>query len=130
MRKPDGKATGRVEIPRLTSGLQVADLSIAASPGRLAQGSFGDARKGSRHERGYGTAWDKQRLKILERDQYLCQCQTCKASGLVKAASEVDHVIPKELGGTDDESNLQAINPRCHRAKTAAEQIRGGRLAR
>lgn len=73
----------------------------------------------SRHERGYGTDWDKIRPFILARDQYLCQ--PCLAKGIVHEATEVDHRIPKWKGGTDDEDNLQAINADCHRIKTAEE---------
>jgi len=39
-------------------------------------------------------------------------------------ATEVDHIIPKAKGGTDDMSNLQAINKECHKKKTAREQGR------
>ena len=33
-------------------------------------------------------------------------------------ASHVDHIMPKEKGGSDDDSNLQAINAECHKRKT------------
>jgi len=36
-------------------------------------------------------------------------------------AHEVDHIIPKAQGGTDDPGNLRAINRDCHRAKTQKE---------
>lgn len=84
----------------------------------------------SRHERGYGTAWDKKRKVILKRDNYLCQCDDCKGGALrVRPASEVDHRIGKaewqrrfgNLDGCDDDSNLQAIHPACHAAKTQRE---------
>lgn len=38
-----------------------------------------------------------------------------------KRANEVDHIIPKFKGGTDDLSNLMAINSECHKRKTARE---------
>ena len=84
----------------------------------------------SRHERGYGTAWDKKRKRILKRDNYLCQCDQCKGGDLrVRPANEVDHRIGKaewlrrfgNLDGCDDDSNLQSINPDCHAAKTQRE---------
>ena len=40
-------------------------------------------------------------------------------------ATQVDHVIPQAEGGTDEESNLQAICEPCHQAKTKAEAARG-----
>jgi 5-methylcytosine-specific restriction protein A len=73
----------------------------------------------SRHERGYGTEWDKTRLRILERDSHLCQ--PCLKEGRVHVGNQVDHRIPKAKGGTDDDDNLQAINGDCHKAKTALE---------
>jgi len=36
---------------------------------------------------------------------------------------EVDHIVPLALGGSDAMSNLQALCPRCHKAKTR-EDIR------
>lgn len=75
--------------------------------------------RASRHERGYGTAWDKLRLVILRRDAYLCQ--PCLAQGRPTPATEVDHVTPKAKGGTDDEDNLQAICSECHREKSTRE---------
>jgi 5-methylcytosine-specific restriction protein A len=38
--------------------------------------------------------------------------------GYVFPASEVDHIIDKADGGTDDDSNLEAICNPCHTAKT------------
>jgi len=75
--------------------------------------------KGNRHKRGYGTAWVKLRKKVLERDEYLCQVSLAK--GLIVPAEEVDHIIPKERGGTDAINNLQAISKKEHLRKTARE---------
>lgn len=77
----------------------------------------------SRHERGYGAAWDKIRIVVLRRDNGLCQCTECQGGKLkLTLATEVDHIIPKAKGGTDDMDNLQAINTECHKRKTAEEQ--------
>lgn len=76
----------------------------------------------SRQSRGYGAEWDRTRLRILERDNYLCQCQHCKAEGRTTLATEVDHVKPRAQGGTDDDSNLQAINGDCHKRKNVEDQ--------
>lgn len=80
------------------------------------------ARRGSRHERGYGTKWDRLRASILARDCGLCQA--CQRAGFVTAATHVDHITPKAQGGTDDPGNLEALCAPCHRRKTAGE---GGR---
>ena len=76
----------------------------------------------SRQSRGYGREWEKTRKRILERDNYLCQCRHCKADGRTTVATEVDHIKPKAKGGTDDDSNLQAINDLCHKRKTVEDQ--------
>lgn len=70
-------------------------------------------------ERGYGYAWQKLRTKILERDGYLCQ--VCKQSGKLTQATEIDHILNKASGGTDDLDNLQAICKACHKVKTQEE---------
>lgn len=43
-------------------------------------------------------------------------------SNVVTIAKEVDHIIAKAHGGTDDMSNLEAICIKCHRTKTAKEK--------
>lgn len=73
-------------------------------------------------ERGYGWQWQKLRQHIMTRDRKLCQ--VCLAKGRATTAREVDHITPKEKGGTDDWDNLQAICTDCHKAKTAADNGR------
>lgn len=80
----------------------------------------------SRHARGYGTAWDRKRKRILKRDQHLCQ--PCLSADRLTPASQVDHITSKAKGGTDDDDNLQAICGPCHEAKTIAEK--GGTVRR
>lgn len=84
-----------------------------------------DHKRGSRHERGYGTSWDRLRLLVLKRDRHLCQCSECVSTARVLPATEVDHRIPKAEGGSDDPSNLAGINKDCHRRKTAQESAKG-----
>ncbi|HHE4876831.1 HNH endonuclease [Morganella morganii] len=76
----------------------------------------------SRHERGYGTKWDRLRLVVLSRDKHLCQ--QCLREGRVTEAKTVDHITPKAHGGTDAESNLQSLCWPCHYRKTATERNR------
>ena len=91
----------------------------AAHQSERKRNTFADPARGSRHERGYGSAWDKRRARILARDNGLCV--TCLAQGRVETARHVDHIVPKCAGGTDDDRNLQALCVACHRAKTARE---------
>ncbi|TDB26365.1 HNH endonuclease [Stenotrophomonas sp. ATCM1_4] len=74
-----------------------------------------------------GRPWRRLRDRILVRDRYLCQCGECQAGGLPLLADEVDHIIPIAEGGTDEESNLQAMSSVCHAKKTAEEAGRGSR---
>jgi predicted kinase len=83
------------------------------------------AGKGSRHERGYGAAWDRLRKQVLERDRWLCQA--CLRNGQITALGvrardhAVDHVVPKAYGGTDDPENLEALCRDCHKSKSSVE---------
>lgn len=71
-----------------------------------------------------GRPWRRLRLQTLERDGWLCQCEDCKKRKLPLPAHEVDHIISLSQGGTDDPSNLAAINRDCHRRKSQRE-VRG-----
>jgi 5-methylcytosine-specific restriction endonuclease McrA len=48
-----------------------------------------------------GTAWEKVRAQVLQRDQGICVY--CGGE-----ATEADHVVPKSMGGTDTLDNLVA----------------------
>jgi 5-methylcytosine-specific restriction protein A len=72
----------------------------------------------SRQSRGYGADWQAIRKRILERDNYLCQCRHCKTAGRTRLATEVD----RAQGGTDDDANLQAISHDCHAIKTLEDE--------
>lgn len=100
----------------------VRDGSTRCTAHKVLPGRFADRQRGSRHERGYGSAWDRARARVLRRDAGICQA--CLADGLVHQGTEVDHKLPKSQGGTDDDSNLQTICAARHRAKTLAEAAR------
>lgn len=90
---------------------------------------FSDPRRGSRHERGYGTDWDKLRKVILARDCYQCQACLRGNPGRITAATHVDHIIERVEGGGDAPSNLQSLCRPCHDLKSAAERARRQRWA-
>lgn len=73
-------------------------------------------------QRGYGSAWRKLRLLVLRRDAGICQ--PCKKLGILHPGTEVDHIIPKAKGGTDDLDNLQGICTKAHERKTLEESGR------
>lgn len=69
--------------------------------------------------RGYGTAWRKLRAAILERDDYACTTPGCGAP-----ATEVDHIIPRHQGGSDEHENLRSLCAAHHGTKTGLERHR------
>ena len=62
-----------------------------------------------------GAAWQKVRLAVLDRDGWIC---TACGKPLDGPDATVDHVIPKNLGGTDDEDNLVAMCRTCNGRKS------------
>ena len=77
----------------------------------------------SRHERGYGTQWDKIRIQILRRDNYLCVEH--QRRGQLVEAYQVDHIKPKAQEGDDSLDNLQSLCVQCHKEKTQKEARHG-----
>lgn len=74
----------------------------------------------------YRTAdWKAKRLRVLTRDAF-----TCAVCGRVVSGRQahVDHIVPLEEGGSDDDANLQVLCEADHGAKTRAEQRRRGIL--
>jgi len=113
----------------LGCGKLVADGTYCPEHKRPAAGSFSDPSRGSRHDRGYDSRWDKTRLRILKRDNGLCQ--ECLRNGRLTLVGEkkfsyyCDHIVAKEEGGSDDDENLQALCRSCHTAKTDREKNKG-----
>jgi len=54
--------------------------------------------------------WRKIRQRILDRDGHTCQ--VCGMNG-----NSVDHIIPRNLGGSYEEWNLQTLCISCNSAK-------------
>ena len=65
---------------------------------------------------------------VLTRDDHLCQA--CLSRDRVTPANQVDHIVPRAKGGTDDLSNLQSICEPCHKLKTIQDNGRKQRLTR
>ena len=69
--------------------------------------------------RGYGSQWRRLRRMILAAEPL------CRACG--RLATDLDHVVPRAMGGTDSPANLQPLCRACHSSKTAVEDGGFGR---
>ena len=60
---------------------------------------------------GSTTRWRTLRAAILQRDRHTCQIAgpTCTVR-----ADHVDHIVPREMGGTDEPANLRAACRTCN----------------
>jgi 5-methylcytosine-specific restriction protein A len=106
-----------VKLATLRPRVGFVDTSVAVP---LAPSlAFDDPRRGTTTQQGYGWAWQKLRLRILERDGF--RCQTCKSHGILTPANQVDHILNKASGGSDDPINLQSLCKTCHAAKSKRE---------
>jgi 5-methylcytosine-specific restriction protein A len=70
--------------------------------------------RASATSRGYGSAWAPLRKQVLIEER------ACRICGSTKAL-EVDHILNRARGGTEDRSNLQALCKACHSLKTHRE---------
>lgn len=69
--------------------------------------------------RGYGPAHQRARRRILRAEPY---CRQCREDGRGDiAATFLDHIEPKCLGGTDHPDNLQPLCRDCSLTKTGRE---------
>lgn len=81
-----------------------------------------DANRPNSGERGYDAAWRRKRRRFLAENP---ACATCGAT-----ATDVDHVVPRSVGGSDDEENLQGLCKACHSRKTLTQDMPLRRRAR
>lgn len=65
-----------------------------------------------------GRAWMAKRQRVALAHDY--RCVTC-GRAWIAYKDQIDHHIPREQGGSNDESNLRPMCNECHAAKTASE---------
>lgn len=70
----------------------------------------------SRHS-SRGRPWERTRKRILERDGYRCRVPDPHVCTVV--ADQVDHIVRRQHGGTDDDHNLRAACANGNRAREA-----------
>lgn len=59
----------------------------------------------------YGKSWEKISTQYRKAHPF---CEICFAKGVAEPAVLVHHKVPLRNGGTNDESNLQALCMSCH----------------
>ena len=69
-----------------------------------------------------GNTWAAIRQAVLIRDEYKCK----ECGKVILSMPQVDHIVPRRAGGTDDPSNLQTLCMTHHSRKTKREMA-GGR---
>jgi 5-methylcytosine-specific restriction protein A len=81
--------------------------------------------RGNSAARGYDHRWRARRRVWLMGHPL---CVNCEQRGIVKAATDVDHVVALSAGGANDEGNYQSLCHECHSIKTVRED--GGFVGR
>lgn len=71
-----------------------------------------------------GSALQTRNRRIIARDHGLCGI-----CGMPEA-TQVDHIVPLAEGGSDEDHNLRAVHPACHRIKSQREAARGRQTPR
>jgi 5-methylcytosine-specific restriction protein A len=72
-----------------------------------------------RQQRTRGRKWLGIRARMLSLNPL---CVECQRIGVVRAAEQVDHIVPLSQGGTDDDANLQGLCTEHHLRKSTLER--------
>ncbi|MBS9769602.1 MAG: HNH endonuclease [Trichodesmium erythraeum GBRTRLIN201] len=49
------------------------------------------------------------------------KCASCRLNFRPTVEIEVDHIVPRSVGGKNTYENIQLLNPHCHDVKTAED---------
>lgn len=85
------------------------------------------AKKPEAPRRITGRRLQAERAALFERYPL---CVMCEARGLVRLATQRDHIVPLGEGGEDVASNTQGLCDDCHEGKSLAERLRAQARAR
>lgn len=73
-----------------------------------------------------GETYSKQRLMLHRSQEYVCAL--CGVRFIPGESIQVDHIISKYRGGSDDLANKRLVHPWCHRQHHQRTGFRGSRL--
>ncbi|MFD9205984.1 HNH endonuclease [Streptomyces sioyaensis] len=79
------------------------------------------AWKGSTRRRSLPRNWAATVKRIKRRDGYRCTAVFSTGARCIQPGTDVDHVIPHSLGGTDEDDNLRLLCSWCHARKSGQE---------
>jgi len=65
--------------------------------------------------------WSAVTKRVRARDRY-----TCQMCGTRTGPMEVDHIVPRIVGGTDDLGNLRLVCRLCHKRRMAGADAVSG----
>jgi ATP adenylyltransferase len=108
----DGNTYRLKNFPQLTP--RESDELIRLCDAKIAEYLAKRSDPWSHRRKSLGYVPGTQRYEVLKRAKY--RCELCGVSAEFKAL-EVDHIVPRNHGGSDDESNLQALCYSCNATK-------------
>jgi len=84
-------------------------------------GGHVDRHRPNASERGYGGEWQRLRAAHLAIEP---DCRECG-----KPATDVDHIVARRQGGSDDDYNLRSLCHACHSRRTSLDRWADAREA-
>ena len=82
-----------------------------------------ESKRGTAAQRGYDRTWRKVRAAYLAAYPYCADPFGVHAqAGELARATDVDHIVAKRRGGTDDWANLRGLCHACHSRHTAVKE--------
>ncbi|MFE6363004.1 HNH endonuclease [Streptomyces sp. NPDC057806] len=84
------------------------------------------AWSGSRRREELPRNWESLRRRVIRRDGSQCTALHSDGTRCEQPGTDVDHVVPHSLGGSDDMDNLALLCSWHHRHKSSSE---GGQAA-
>lgn len=117
VKKPCGRAPACGEL--VEQGVRFCPAHEQLDPARQRE-----RERGSAASRGYGADWRRRRAYHLRREPL---CRECAKEGRTTAGTDVDHIVARAKGGTDEPENLQTLCHAHHSEKTYREDGSFGR---